>query len=71
MKPQKITGKPQLRMDQSRLDTKQRARFFLHDESLIDCQAPVTVHKYWISFPISALLSPKFRYERHFTEKRS
>ena len=32
----------------------------------------LTVFKYWnFSFSISALLSPKNRYGRHFTEKRS
>ena len=65
MKPQKITDK----LQNGLITTwhKTTSSLFL-PQGIFN----FTVFKYWnFSFSISALLSPKNRYERHFTEKRS
>ena len=65
MKPQKITDKPQNGLITTWFET---ASWLFLPRGIFN----FTVFKYWIfSFSISALLSPKNRYERLFTEKRS
>ena len=65
MKPQKITDKPQNGLITTWHET--ASSLFL-PRGIFN----FTVFKYWnFSFSISALLSPKNRYERHFTEKGS
>ena len=65
MKPQKITDKPQNRLITTWHET--ASSLFL-PRGIFN----FAVFKYWnFSFSVSALVSPKNRYERHFTEKRS